>query len=119
QTFFEDGHQGIDTNGDPQLGAHGIGTGSVKAFYTQMLFEPPEEQLDLPSLLIETGEVFDLVIAGVALNARMKVFAMDEIQELGQNELTGVRASRIAAASPFPPGSVSNPSHPTQCSFAS
>ncbi len=53
RAFFEDGHQGINANGGPELGAHGIGTGAIEHLDAQMLFEPAEEQLDLPALLIQ------------------------------------------------------------------
>ena len=53
EPFFEDGHQCIDAHRYPQLGTHGIGTGAVKDFDSQMLFEPAKEQFDLPALLVQ------------------------------------------------------------------
>src|SRR5215467_12636474 len=56
EMFFEDCNQSVNANGDPKLGAHRVGTGSVKSFNSQLLFEPAKEQLDLPALLIEPGD---------------------------------------------------------------
>ncbi len=53
ELFFEDGDHGIDADGHPQLGAHGVVAGAVKGFDAQMLLEPAEEQFDLPALFVE------------------------------------------------------------------
>ncbi len=50
QALFGDRYQCIDTDSYPQLGADGVGTGAVKGFDPQVLFEPTEEQLDLPDV---------------------------------------------------------------------
>ena len=54
--LFHDGYEDIDTESDPDLGFHGVVTGSVESFDAQVLFDPAEEELDLPALGIERGD---------------------------------------------------------------
>ena len=56
QTLFENGDEQINGDGDPDLGAHGVGAGAVKGFDAQMLLDPFEEQFDLPAAAIELGD---------------------------------------------------------------
>ena len=51
-----DGDEGINTHGDPQLGANRVLRASVKGFDAQVLLEPFEEQFNLPALLVELGD---------------------------------------------------------------
>ncbi len=53
QTFFCDGNEHVSGNGDPYLRLDGVLAGAVKNFDAQMLFDPFEEQLDLPALLVK------------------------------------------------------------------
>jgi hypothetical protein len=53
QTLFHDSHQHIDRYSNPDLGLHGIFTGTEEGLDTQMLFDPFEEQLDLPSAFVQ------------------------------------------------------------------
>ena len=48
-----DGDQDIDADGDPDLSLHGVLGGAVEGFDAQVLFDPFEEQLDLPALLVD------------------------------------------------------------------
>jgi len=52
-TFFHDCHEHIDGYGDPDLGLHSILTGTEEGLDTQMLFDPFEEELDLPSAFVQ------------------------------------------------------------------
>ena len=56
QTFFQNGDEQINGDGAPDLGAHRVGAGAVKGFDAQMLFDPFEEQFDLPAAAIELGD---------------------------------------------------------------
>ena len=56
QTFFQNGDEQINGNGDPDLGANGVGPGAVKGFDAQMLLDPFEEEFDLPAATIELGD---------------------------------------------------------------
>jgi hypothetical protein len=53
QFLFHDGHEHVDADGDPDLRLHGVVAGAVESFDSQMLLDPLEEQLDLPTALVE------------------------------------------------------------------
>ena len=53
QTLFENRYQQINRDRNPDLGAHGVETRAVESFDAQMLFEPFEEQFDLPATVIK------------------------------------------------------------------
>src|ERR1035437_5795382 len=55
QTFFQNSDEQIHGEGTPDLGAHGVRTGAVKGFAAEMLFDPFEEQFDLPAAMIQMG----------------------------------------------------------------
>src|ERR1022692_4012500 len=55
QLLFYDGHQNVNTDGNPNLGFHRVVSGAIKVFDAQVLLDPFEKQLDLPSVLIEQG----------------------------------------------------------------
>src|SRR5262245_43956824 len=52
QLFFNDGDQNVDCHSNPDLGLHTVGGRAEKTFDTQVLFDPFEEQFDLPTLAI-------------------------------------------------------------------
>jgi len=54
--FFDDSHQDMDPQGDPDLGFDRIVTGAMKGFDAQVLLDPAEEQFDLPALSVELGD---------------------------------------------------------------
>jgi len=54
--FFHDGDQNVNAHGDPDLRLHGVVAGAVESFDPQVLFDPAEEQLDLPALGVERGD---------------------------------------------------------------
>lgn len=54
QTLFEQRHQQIDGDGDPDLGAHCVLARAVEGFDPQMLFDPFEEKFDLPTAMIQS-----------------------------------------------------------------
>ena len=51
EPLFHDGHEQIDAHVHPDLGFDGIGRRSIEGFDSQVLFDPSEEQLDLPTQL--------------------------------------------------------------------
>jgi len=53
KTLFHDSHEHIDGYSDPDLGFHSVFGGTVERFDSQVLLDPFEEQLDLPSALVE------------------------------------------------------------------
>ena len=52
QFFLDDGDQDVDSDGNPDLGLHTVGRRAEKSFDAQVLLDPFEEQLDLPTLTI-------------------------------------------------------------------
>ena len=56
QTFFQNGDEQINGDRAPDLGAHGVRTGAIKGFDAQMLFDPFEEQFDLPAAPIQLSD---------------------------------------------------------------
>ena len=47
--LFDDRHQHIDADGNPDLRSDGVLRGAVEAFDAQVLLDPLEKQLHLPS----------------------------------------------------------------------
>ena len=58
QTFLCNGDQHIGAHGNPDLRLHGVLAGAQKRLDAQMLFDPFEEQFDLPALTIQVGNEF-------------------------------------------------------------
>ena len=56
ELLFQDGDQHINAHGDPDLCLHRVGRGAEKALDVQILFDPFEEQLDLPAAFVELGD---------------------------------------------------------------
>src|SRR3974377_654801 len=56
QPLFENGHQDVHRDGDPNLCLHGVLGAAVKGFDAQVLLDPFEEQLDSPSRLVKPGD---------------------------------------------------------------
>lgn len=54
--LIETGHHEVNADGDPDLGLHGVGAGTIKGFDSQVLFDPFEEQFDMPSALVDGGD---------------------------------------------------------------
>ena len=53
ELFFDDGNQDVNGHSNPNLGLHTVGRGAEETLDAQMLLDPFEEQLDLPSLFVE------------------------------------------------------------------
>lgn len=53
--FLDNGHQHVDADRNPDLGLDGIVAGAEKGFDAQILFDPFEEEFDVPATLIYTG----------------------------------------------------------------
>ena len=56
QALFDDGHQDIDRDSDPDLSLHGIVAGAIKGLDTKMLLGPLEEQFHLSTTAVELGD---------------------------------------------------------------
>ena len=55
QFFLQNRNQQVDADGDPELGLDGILGGSVKSLDPEILFDPFEEKLHLPTAFVELG----------------------------------------------------------------
>ena len=53
--FFDNGHQHVNSDCNPDLGLDGILGGPIKRFDTEVLLDPFEEDLDLPATLKQLG----------------------------------------------------------------
>lgn len=53
--LIETGHQEVNAQCDPDLGAHGVFGRAKKRFYTQVLFDPLKEEFNLPAALVDRG----------------------------------------------------------------
>ena len=66
ELLVEDGHHEVNGDRNPDLGLHRIGARTEVVFDAQVAFDPFEEELDLPSRLVELGhgERRDLQVVG-------------------------------------------------------
>ena len=51
ESLFDDGRQHIDRDGNPDLGFQGVLGSTIERLDSKILFDPFEEQLDLPAAL--------------------------------------------------------------------
>src|SRR3970040_2673687 len=58
QVLPDDGDQDVDRDGDPHLRLHGVLRGPEERLDPELLLDPPEEELDLPALLVQQGDAF-------------------------------------------------------------
>lgn len=56
QSFLDDGDESVDRDGHPDLCPHGVFGCSIERLDPQILFDPAEEQFDLPAKLIDFGD---------------------------------------------------------------
>ena len=55
EPFFDNRHEQISTHGGPNLCFDGILTGPIESLYFEMLFDPLEEEFNLPTEPIDVG----------------------------------------------------------------
>lgn len=53
QSFFDDCREDVNRDGNPNLCLHGVFGGPVECLDPEVLFDPSEEELDLPAELIK------------------------------------------------------------------
>ena len=56
-TFFENSHEQVNGDGDPHLDTHGVLRCAVEGFDSQMLFDPFEEEFDVPAAAVKLGDL--------------------------------------------------------------
>ncbi len=57
EILFEDGHQDVHADGDPHLSLHGVDRRAVEGLDAQVLFDPLEEQLNVPPAVVELRDL--------------------------------------------------------------
>jgi len=95
QPLFQDGDKQIDGDGRPDLGAHRVGRGAVKGFDAQMLFDPFEEQFDLPAVTIQLGD--GQRRHGEVVGQEDQGFASDRIAVADASQRVGIIALGLQA----------------------
>ena len=55
----------IDTEGDPNLGQHRVACSTEEGLDLQVLLDPLEQQLDLPTFFVNLGNLFGLEVVSV------------------------------------------------------
>lgn len=56
EAFSDDGNKDVSGNSNPELGSYRVIGSPVEGLNAEMLFDPFEEQFDLPSALVEFGD---------------------------------------------------------------
>ena len=77
--LFDDSDEDINADGDPDLGFDGVLIGAEKCLDAQVLFDPFEEQLDLPAAFVELcdGQGCNLEIVGEEAKSLVVVFVVE------------------------------------------
>src|SRR3990172_11170248 len=88
QTLPDDGYQDVDRDGDPHLRLHSVLRGSEERLDPKMLLDPPEEELDLPALLVKQGDAFRG--KGEIVGQKNQVLLVLDVEESNATELVGV-----------------------------
>ena len=83
---FQVSQHEVGTEGDPYLGQYRVACGAEECLDLQVLLDPLEEQLDLPSFLVDFGNLLSLDVVGVGdepiLDAGFRVGVSDQAQRL-------------------------------------
>lgn len=99
QAFFHDGDQHVSGDGNPYLRFDGVFARSQKGFDAQMLFDPLEEQFDLPALLVKRGD--QLGLEGKIVGQKYDAFAVlvldDNASQAGWVIPAGVKQRQLAS----------------------
>ena len=87
KALFDDGNEDVDRDGDPDLRFHRIFRCAVEPLDTKMLFDPFEEEFDLPATFVEgaDGRGWQDKVIGHEHEclARLVVFEADAAQVIG------------------------------------
>ena len=77
--LIETGHHEVNADRDPDLGANSVLAVAVKRFDTQVLFDPFEEQLDLPPAFVDerNSQCWETEVVGQK-NQTLTGFRIDE-----------------------------------------
>ena len=95
QPLLDDGHQDVDRDRDPHLGLHGVLGSSEERLDPQVLLDPPEEEFDLPPLLVEQGDA--LRGKGKIVGQKNQFLLVLDVEESDATEFVGVMLGRVDA----------------------
>ena len=95
KTFFHNSNQHVDGYGDPNLGLHCVLGGAIEGFDSQVLLDPFEEQLDLPSTFVELcdGQGGQHEVVG----KKDQAFACFGVVEFDPSDFVGIILSGVEA----------------------
>ncbi len=93
QPLLDNRHQDVDQDRDPHLGLHSILGSSEERLDAKMLHDPPEEQLNLPPLLVEQGDA--LRGKGKIVGQKNQVLLVLDVEEPDTTELVGIMLGRV------------------------
>src|SRR4030067_2072100 len=93
QPLLDDGYQNVDRDSDPHLCLHGILRGSEERLDPKMLLDPPEEELDLPALLVQQGDTFRG--KGKIVGEEYQVFPGFRVDKPDATQFVGVMFRRV------------------------
>ena len=95
QPLLDDGYQDVDRDRDPHLRLHGVLGGSEERLDPQVLLDPPEEEFDLPSLLVEQRDA--LRGKGEIVGQENQLLLVLDVEESDATEFVGVMLGRVDA----------------------
>lgn len=109
ESFAGDGYEQVGTDGDPDLSFDCVLRSTVEGFDPQMLFDPFEEQLDLPAAAVEIGDglgwkgevvgdedqAFGSLGVPVANTAKMSGMSLDRVEPGQRDGLIALHAGAL------------------------
>jgi len=96
QFLLDDGREDINRDGHPDLCLHGIFGSPVKRLDPEVLFDPTEEQLDLPAELVKQSD--GQGGKGEVVRQERQIAAVVPVVEADATEAIGIRLLGIEAA---------------------
>src|SRR3972149_2908152 len=93
QPLPDDGYQDVDRDGDPHLRLDRVLRDSEERLDPQMLLDPPEEELDLPALLVQQGDAFRG--KGKIVGKEDQVLSRFRVDEPNATQFVGVMPGRV------------------------
>ena len=95
KTFFENRHQDVHRDGDPDLGFDGVLGSPEERLDPQVLLDPFEKQFDLPAGLVKQGDAFRR--KGKIVGEKREGLSLLDVEKPDASELVGVIFRRVEA----------------------
>ena len=96
QRFFSNNYEQINGDGDPRLDSYGVLRSAVEGFDSQMLYDPFEEEFDVPTATVKLT-IFNAASEKLLLRNTYK-FLVSGLRKLIRRGTSGYSLSRIKAA---------------------